>query len=261
MSEQAAQPSTPPRPSDFDAVYRGDFAALAHPGQESGAAESGGAPPEFLLDRVPWDIGEAQPVVRKLEASGQFSGDVLDIGCGPGENTLMLAAGGHHTVGLDASPAAIEIARGRAGTRGLAKSVEFAVADAFELSGYAGRFDTVIDSALYHCFPEELRQNYTASVHRACRTGARLHLLCFSDRVPEAFPGPYRITEANLRENLAATGWSIQNVRPATYTTAFTRSEFEGRAPAPLVAAIAALESDGQGRLLAPAWLVTAERV
>lgn len=252
MSEQP----TTPRTADFDALYRGDFAALRRSAEESGSAE----PPGVPLDRVPWDIGEAQPVVRELEASGQIRGDVLDIGCGPGENTLMMAETGHHTLGLDASPAAIDIARGRAAKRGLAESVEFTVADAFELADYEGRFDTVVDSALYHCFPEDLRQKYTASVYRVCRPGAKLHLLCFSDRVPEAFPGPFRITEANLRENLTATGWSVQSIQPSTYTTAFTRAEFGDRAPAPLAAAVTALESDTHGRMLAPAWLVTAER-
>ncbi len=36
--------------------------------------------PGFTFDRVPWDIGEAQPAVRALESSGQFAREVLDIG-------------------------------------------------------------------------------------------------------------------------------------------------------------------------------------
>ena len=38
--------------------------------------------------RVPWDIGEPQPVVMALADAGAFTGDVLDIGCGLGENAI-----------------------------------------------------------------------------------------------------------------------------------------------------------------------------
>ena len=55
------------------------------------------------------------------------------------------------------------------------------MADATDLSGYEGRFDTVVDSALYHCLDEEGRQAYIAALYRATRPGARLHLSCFSD--------------------------------------------------------------------------------
>jgi hypothetical protein len=45
--------------------------------------------------------------------------------------------------------------------------VIFGVADATNLTGYDERFDTVIDSALYHCLDEDGRQAYAAGLHRA----------------------------------------------------------------------------------------------
>ena len=50
----------------------------------------------------------------ELEALGGFSGEVLDIGCGLGDNAIYLASRGHSATGLDGSPAAIEEARRRA---------------------------------------------------------------------------------------------------------------------------------------------------
>ena len=150
-------------PETFDKLYRGE-------------PEFEGAPPP---NGIPWDIHQAQPRLMELEALGGISGEVLDIGCGLGDNSIYLASRGHSVTGLDGSPAAIEEARRRASEAGV--SVTFAVADATKLTGYDGRFDTVIDSAPYHCLDEEGQQAYIAALHHATRPGARLHLSCFSD--------------------------------------------------------------------------------
>jgi len=38
---------------------------------------------------IPWEVGEAQPRLREIEALGAFP-DVLDIGCGLGDNAIFL---------------------------------------------------------------------------------------------------------------------------------------------------------------------------
>lgn len=252
MSTDASAQPTPPGPTDFDAVYRGDLDALTNAARPTGS-------PGIRFDRVPWDIGEAQPVVRALESAGEFADDVLDIGCGPGENTIFLAERGHRVCGLDAAPTAIDIARDRARRRGREDDVEFAVADATDLSGYTDRFTTILDSALYHCFPEDRRPAYVAELHRAARSQSLLHLLCFSDRVPDALPGPFRISEENLRRTLTDGGWHVRRLERTTYTSSMMRSDFEGQGES-LVAMADGLGYDATGRLLAPAWLATAER-
>jgi len=49
----------------------------------------------------PWDIGRPQREFVRLEEAGKISGDVLDVGCGTGENALFLAGCGHAVWGVD----------------------------------------------------------------------------------------------------------------------------------------------------------------
>lgn len=71
-----------------------------------------------VLDRMPWDIGGPQPVLVNLEEEGRVYGDVLDIGCGPGDNAIHLAKRGYHVTGLDIAPTAVDMARSRAAEQG-----------------------------------------------------------------------------------------------------------------------------------------------
>jgi SAM-dependent methyltransferase len=189
-----------PNPEAFDKLYRGE------------AAFEGAPPPTG----IPWDVHQAQPRLMELEALGGISGEVLDVGCGLGDNSIYLASRGHSVTGLDGSPAAIEEARRRAAAAGV--TVNFDVANATELSGYEGRFDTVVDSALYHCLDEEGQQAYIAALYRVTRPGARLHLSCFSDGNVNGVIAPMgHVPESNLRDTLTANGWRIDFLGPTTY--------------------------------------------
>ncbi len=152
---QTSPESFRPNTESFDKLYRGE------------SALPGGPPP----GAIPWDVGQAQPRLMELEALGAIKGEVVDIGCGLGDNTIFLTSRGHSVTGLDGSPAAIDRARTRAAEAGL--QVRFDVADATELAGYDAAFDTVIDSALLHCLDEDGRLAYATALHRATRPGAR----------------------------------------------------------------------------------------
>lgn len=159
---------------------------------------------------APWVIGEPQPVVVALEQKGLVDGKVLDVGCGTGENALHLAARGHDVTGHDFSPHAIEKARENARAQGA--EVRFEVADALALEP-AARFDTVVDSALFHLLDPDDRSRYAERLHGACRSGAVVHVLGLSDVEPGFGP----VINDSAFPDAFGDGWSIEDVRPSRY--------------------------------------------
>ena len=104
---------------------------------------------------APWDIGRPQPAIVRLAYEAGFTGAVLDAGCGTGENALHIASLGLSVLGVDVAETALAIARTKAADRAI--KVEFAAADAFKLERLGRKFDTVLDSGLFHTFDAEER--------------------------------------------------------------------------------------------------------
>ncbi len=75
---------------------------------------------------------------------------VLDLGCGSGENSLVLARRGAEVVAVDISPDLISIGRRRMALNGLAGSVQFHPASAYELPLEDESVDVVFGMAILH---------------------------------------------------------------------------------------------------------------
>src|SRR5215469_2753657 len=161
----------------------------------------------------PWDIGHPQPALEAL--AGEFRGRVLDIGCGTGEHALMAAKRGLEAVGVDSSPAAIEIAKRKARERGL--NVRFLVHNAVDLASIGEQFDTVLDSGLFHVFSDEHRAAYVEGLKGVTRPGTRYFMLCFSEHQPGDF-GPRRVTQQEIQQCFSG-GWRIDSIEMKNFET------------------------------------------
>ena len=184
---------------DFDALYRGENPAE-------------GVPP---ITTPPWDTKAPKGNVIAWHEAGVIHDDVLDIGCGLGDNAIYLAQQGYRVTGLDIAPTALITAEHRAIQAGV--EIRFATADATRLDGYNGAFDTVIDSGCYHCLDDAGRADYAVAVHRATRPGATLLLSAFSDA--NAALGEWArpmVSEPQLRQTLGDAGWNVVELTSIT---------------------------------------------
>ncbi|WP_329413463.1 class I SAM-dependent methyltransferase [Nocardia vinacea] len=230
---------TGPDDFEFEAVYQG-----------TGGPFGPGVKP-------PWSIGEPQPELAALIEQGKFHGDVLDVGCGEAAISLYLAERGYTTVGLDLSPTAIELARAEATRRGLANA-SFEVADITSFTGYDGRFDTIVDSTLFHSIPVESRVGYQQSIVRAAAPGASYFALVF-DRtaLPEVpVPGPAPVTADELREAVEKY-WVIDEIRSARIHGNLPVGDFGPTADGPRFR-FEGIRDEPSGRKSVPAWLLCA---
>ncbi|KUL54339.1 MULTISPECIES: class I SAM-dependent methyltransferase [unclassified Streptomyces] len=107
-------------------------------------------------------------------------GRALDLGCGPGRNSLYLAAAGFAVDAVDLSPAALGWAAERARAAGV--DVRFHLGDAFAADGPVppGPYDLIHDSGCFHHLPPHRRVSYLALLDRALAPGGHLSLTCFA---------------------------------------------------------------------------------
>ena len=200
----------------------------------------------------PWNIGEPQPELAALIRDGKVRSDVLDAGCGHAELSLALAADGYTVVGIELTPTAVAAAKKAAAERNLPNAT-FVQDDITRFSGYDGRFNTIIDSTLFHSLPIDGRDGYLKSVYHAAAPGAVYYILVFAKG---AFPAeleqkPNEVDETELRAAVG-TYWEIDDVRPAfIHANAIKMPDAPFEPTYPL---------DEKGRVKFPAFLLTAHK-
>lgn len=107
-------------------------------------------------------------------------GDVLDVGCGVGRNSLWLAEKGFRVYGIDIDEEQIEEAKRRAKNRGL--KIDFRVANALNLPFKDESIGFVIDWGCWHSLPKKAVTSgkYPREIARVLKEGGLFLLFHFS---------------------------------------------------------------------------------
>ena len=123
-------------------------------------------PDEVMFQR---DLGRSLRYV--LQRMGDLAGmRVLDLGCGTGDYTVVLARRGAWVTAVDLAPVALEVTRRRAERNGVGGRIEVARMPAEALALADGAFDWVVGfGVLHHAQPSALG----AEARRVLRPGGR----------------------------------------------------------------------------------------
>lgn len=134
---------------------------------------------------APWE-GSTKTDFLELLSSGRISPETvgvraIDIGCGIGDYSRLLADHGFDVSGVDLSPVAIE--RALSGTDPDATSPRFVNADLLDLpEEVSGPFDLLVDIGTLDDFPRTRRPEAVDVITSLSRPGSVLYLWCFYGR-------------------------------------------------------------------------------
>ncbi len=106
-----------------------------------------GSAPFYSVGRMPYPDGLTEALARELQLDGTQR--LLEIGCGPGSLTLLLAPHVATALGIDADPEMIEEAE-RATRRSGQANVSWRHMRAEELPGDIGQFELVTFAQSFH---------------------------------------------------------------------------------------------------------------
>ena len=182
---------------------------------------------------LPWDLGAPQPAI--VGVAHLFKGDVLDVGCGLGDNAIFLSTLPEvsSVTGIDISPIAIQQAQQRlaaaaeSGPPGaVAPRVRFLEGSAFDLDSVlqvegapqqgttTKEFDVLLDSTVFHCIGDDAAQRrYVAAVSPFLKPGGIVVMLAMSDEnKAEPYLGPRRISPDHARALWSEAGLVVESI-------------------------------------------------
>ena len=144
---------------------------------------------------------------------------ILDIGCGTGSLSVILARLGHTVTGIDLSPSMISLARTKAAAYGL--EIEFHIMDASHAQFAEHQFDVILCRHLLWALPEpeQVLQRWIKLlkpggrlilIEGYWRTGAGLHAEEITEMLPSSF---INISVRNLSNDPGFWGGTVTDER------------------------------------------------
>lgn len=127
------------------------------------------------------EVGPTPHVARWVRSLGNGRGrTALDLGCGEGRHTILLARRGYDVTAVDLEPLALRKAKAYVRKSGL--DARFEVADALRLRHADGAFDLVLDYGCFHHVVTRDWARYRRGIARVLKPGGHLLLSVFSTK-------------------------------------------------------------------------------
>ncbi|MCG7500095.1 class I SAM-dependent methyltransferase [Vibrio sp. Of7-15] len=161
------------------------------------------------ITSVPWDIGEAQPVVLDILKSREPN-KLLDVGCGLGLNAKAAADIGYEVTAIDSASKAIENCK-----RANDQRIDFKVANACDTM-LLEKYDIILDSATYHSIPSINRLSYMREMRRLAGENTEYHLITFATS-KNGMPKPLAIELSEIIDLAEKSDWKIESVSRVNY--------------------------------------------
>ena len=125
------------------------------------------------------EVGPTPQVERLVRSLGSGRGKTaLDLGCGEGRHSILMAARGYAVTALDLEPLALRKARQHVRRAGL--RADFVAGNALDLEFADGSFDLVLDYGCFHHVVTRDWPRYRRQIARVLRPGGHLLLSVFS---------------------------------------------------------------------------------
>ncbi len=179
------------------------------------------APPSFAsryaaVD-IPWAIDAPQPALVELAEQEKIVGDVLDLGCGVGDNSLMMARRGHYVWGLDQEPEALRRAREKQDQQKI-EDVTFIEGRMTDVLHFGEGFHTVLDSGMFHFLDDSEHADYLECLRHVMFPNSRLFLLVLADKPSPHLEGATGIKRSEIRHLFTAqNGFRVKHIEPVDY--------------------------------------------
>ncbi|MFI6170609.1 class I SAM-dependent methyltransferase [Nocardia sp. NPDC051052] len=175
----------------------------------------------YARGRLPYPTALAEALTVELRLDG--SGRLLDVGCGPGSLTLLLAGGFEQAIGIDADADMIREA-GRLAAQAAIPNTRWVCMRAEDLPAGLGRFELITFAQSFHWME---RPKVAAAVHHMLEPGgvcAHVHAKTYQgiagtiatpypkpphaaiEKLVHAYLGPVRRAGASLLPNGTASG-------------------------------------------------------
>ncbi|MBX9829363.1 MAG: class I SAM-dependent methyltransferase [Xanthobacteraceae bacterium] len=158
-------------------------------------------------NRYPWDAVVSFVFRYRPREKPPTDTSIIEVGCGTAPNLWFAAHEGFRVAGIDASEAAIVVAKARFAADGLRGDLW--VGNFSDLPFDSETFDLAIDRAALTCVGDTVVRAAVAELHRVLRPGGLVFCNVYSDRHSSRAsgrPGPDGITDGISAGTLVGVG-------------------------------------------------------